>query len=174
MYDAIYQRLEKLATWPGVGMLFVICMVLTIGFTLRQRELGLSNPGLDGRMWYTPEAASKFFQDIGKDGRQLYAATQLSLDVLFPLAYSSLMAVLLINLYAPAGGRTWTVLVPLLAALFDLAENVTVAGLALSYEGKEQPLARLAAVFTLTKTCLLFLSLGLIAVGAWKAWPRRG
>src|SRR5829696_6223373 len=123
MYDKMYQCLLEVATWPHVALLFALLFLMMGVFELRSKTLGYENKTLDGR-WrgYSPEDARKLFADLGPDGRQLYASTERTLDVGFPLTYGLLFASLLILLYGQQGAK-YLVLVPLAAAVMDLAEN---------------------------------------------------
>lgn len=165
MYDKLYQFLVETATWPRVLLLVALFFLIAGVFEFRAKELGYGNPGLDGR-WrgYSPEDARKFFDDIGKDGRKLYAGTELTVDIAFPLVYGSLFSALVILFYGQQRAK-YMVLVPLLAAAFDLAENVTLAIMASTFKGEASGLARLAVVFTLAKCALLAISLLMIIVG---------
>ncbi|HYG79572.1 MAG TPA: hypothetical protein VD861_04250 [Pyrinomonadaceae bacterium] len=165
MYDKLYSFLLETATWPRVLLLVALCFLIAGLFEFRAKELGYGNPGLDSR-WrgYSPEEARKFFQDIGEDGRKLYAATELTMDIAFPLVYGSLFSALVILLYGQQRAR-YLVLAPLLAAAFDLAENVTLAIMASTFKGQASGLARLAVVFTLAKCALLGISLLMTIVG---------
>ncbi|HEY0380140.1 MAG TPA: hypothetical protein VGC87_24715 [Pyrinomonadaceae bacterium] len=161
----VYELLVGSATWPRALLLFALFCLCAGVFELRSRALGYANKVLDGR-WrgYSPEDVRKFFEAIGEDGRRLYARTERSLDVAFPIIYGSLFATLLILLYGRLGAK-YLVLVPLLNVLFDFAENFTLSGLALRFDGKVQPLAKLAAIFTRIKSLLFSVSVLLIALG---------
>ena len=65
-------------------------------------------------------------------------------------------------------------LLPLALALADALENITVAALALSYDGAPSPLAWLAALFTLVKTVLIVATMAATCVGGMRwLWVRR-
>jgi hypothetical protein len=161
----VYQMLVNSATWPRALLLFALFCLCVGVFELRSRALGYAHKVLDGR-WrgYSPEDVRKFFEAIGEDGRRLYARTERSLDVAFPIIYGSLFATLLVLLYGRLGAK-YLVLVPLLNVLFDFGENFTLSSLALRFDGKVQPLARLAVVFTRFKSLLFSISVLLILLG---------
>ena len=120
---------------------------------------------LDSRGWYTPDEAAALFEALDQlDGgaRVVYAVTALTIDLVFPVCYGLLLAVLLFWLYRD-GAPLY--LLPLALALADVLENVTVAALALSYDGAPVPLAWLAAVFTLFKTALIVATLVVVING---------
>ena len=165
MLDSLHSSFAHFATWPIVALLFIVFLICTQGFEWRRKTLGYETRALDGRFWYSPAEARDFLHHIGPNGRRIYAVTELTLDILFPLVYGTLFAALIIQVYAPDRGK-FLLLVPLLAAVFDVLENITTAYLAWQYDGRTSPIARGAAVFTATKSALLLLSLILIAIGA--------
>ena len=171
MYDAIYRCIEQVATWPWVALLFTFFLLCLWGFEWRQKKLGYGNRILDGRSRYSPKDVRQFFQAIGADGRRLYAITELTLDVLFPLIYGSLFAALILRLYEGGVARS-LVLVPLVLIAADLAENVTVAIMASRFNGQDPPLAKVAVIFTVLKRLLFISSLLLIFFGAVRALLR--
>ena len=128
---------------------------------------------LDSRGWYTPEEAAVLFDALDRlDGsaRVVYATTALTIDMVFPASYGVLLAGVLFRLF-PGGPALY--LLPLALALADVLENITVAGLALSYAGAPSSLAWLAAAFTLVKTVLIVATLAVTCVGGiGRLWER--
>ena len=128
---------------------------------------------LDGRGWYTPGDAADLFDALdGLDAsaRAVYAATALTVDMVFPVSYGLLLAVLLFRLFR--GGAS-LYLLPLAVALADALENITIAALALSHDGAPSPLAWTAAVFTLVKWVLLVATLAVTCLGGMRwLWAR--
>lgn len=165
MSDSLHSSLTHLATWPAVALLFILFLLCAQGFEWRQKTLGYENRALDGRFWYSPDDARDFLRNIGTDGRRIYAVTELTLDILFPLVYGTLFAALIIQVYSRESGR-FLLLVPLLTAVFDVLENITTAYLAWQFDGRPSPIAYGATLLTATKSALLILSLILIVIGA--------
>ena len=128
---------------------------------------------LDSRAWYTPEDAADLFDALDQfdaSARAVYAATALTIDMVFPASYGLLLAVLLFWLFR-GGARLY--LLPLATALADALENITVAVLALSHDGAPSALAWPAAVFTLVKTVLFVATLAAVCVGGMRwLWTR--
>ena len=90
--------------------------------------------------------------------------------MVFPASYGLLFALLLFLLFR---GGAPLYLLPLAVALADALENITIAALALSYDGASTPLAWLAAVFTLVKTVLFVATLAVTGVGGMRwLWIR--
>lgn len=171
MRDALYNVLERRGTWPIVALLFIFFILCAQGFEWRRKAFGYENPALDGRFWYSPEEARDFLQKIGERGRRIYAATELTLDIVFPIVYGALFAILLIHVYARKNGKN-LVLVPLLTAAADVLENLTAAYLAGQFDGRVSSVARVAAVLTAVKSSLFVVALILILVGALAAMRR--
>jgi hypothetical protein len=165
MWDSLYILLERWATWPVVALLFVMFLLCAQGFEWRRKTLGYENRGLDSRFWYSPDEARDFLQNIGERGRRIYVATQLTLDIVFPLIYGTLFAALIVHLYARENAKI-LVLVPLLTVAADLLENVTTAYLAWQFDGQASPVARGVAIVTAAKSSLFALALILIGAGA--------
>ena len=160
--------LERCATRRVVLAVLAGVVACVAGLLWRQERLGGLSL-LDGRGWYTPEAAAALFEALDRldaDARAIYAATGLTIDMAFPAAYGLLLALLLFRLF-----RAPIFLLPLAAAVADALENATVAALALSHAGAPAPVAWLAAAFTLTKTVLFCAALAAICVGALR-WLR--
>jgi hypothetical protein len=166
MWNSFYEWVGRNATWPVIALLFILCFACTLGFEWRKEKLGYANKPLDGRSkLYSPENARALFDSIGPDGRNLYAITEVSLDLVFPFAYGLLLAVLLFHLYSSEAGK-YIIALPVLAAVSDVFENVTIAYLAWSFDGQASAIARVAVVFYSANAILLILSLVAVLVGA--------
>ncbi len=160
MAFSIGRAVERCATWR------VAVMALAGVAGLAWRQARLDGLKLDDRAWYTPGEVAALFDALDRldsGARVFYATTALTIDMVFPACYGLLLAVLLFRLFR--GG--WPLyLLPLAVALSDAPENVTVAALALSYDGSPSSLAWLAAGFTLTKWLLTVATLAAVCAGA--------
>ncbi|MDE0240116.1 MAG: hypothetical protein OXQ84_07950 [bacterium] len=170
MTVSILEALERLAT-PRVAIAALAGAIACIaGLAWRQDRLG-GLELLDSRVWYTPDEAAALFEALDRldaGARTLYAATGLTIDMAFPLAYGLLFAILLFRLF-----RAPFFLLPLATAATDVLENATVAALALSYAGAPSPLAWLAAAFTLMKALFGYAGLAATCIGGLRwLWQR--
>ncbi len=147
--------------------LFLLLLACMWGFAWRSARLDSEAKLLDARGWYTPDEAAHFLCAIGESGRTLYAITELSLDMAFPVAYGLLLAILIVHLYRSAVAHRLIGL-PFAAGSGDIAENVTIAYLAWSFDGSPTALAWLAAVLTAFKTALIVGSLLAVLLGVLK------
>lgn len=164
MSVSLYELIRPIATWPVVALLLVAFILCVQAFSWGQRSLGYQHEVLDVRFWYTPEDASKLLESLGERGRRLYAWTRVTLDVVFPVVYGTLFAVLITRLYQPEAARQ-LLLIPFGALVADLLENSMAAYLAWSYDGQESKLAWAALAFTLAKFLLFGISLVVLVVG---------
>ena len=168
----IRATVERRATRRTAVAALVGVVGCVAGLAWRDARLGELDL-LDGRGWYTPKEAAALFDALGQldtSARAVYAVTALTIDMVFPVCYGLLLAVLLFRLF-PGGKPLY--LLPLAVALTDALENITIAALALSYDGGPSPLAWLATVFTLVKWILSSATLAAICVGAARwLWTR--
>jgi len=161
MWIGLYNLIHRLATWPVVALLFIANVIFNQGFSWRQSQFDPQIHLLDTRFFYNPTKVQKLLEMLGESGRQKYAITELSLDLIFPLIYGSLLAVFLFRLHSGDIGKS-LIMLPLLTMSADWLENGTAAYLALSFDGKSSTLAWVGAIFTATKwvsgmLCLLLI-----------------
>ncbi len=166
LLNFIRAELERCVNWQMATVAFIGVVASVTGLFERHHRLG-GLELLDGRGWYTPEDAAALFGALDRldaDARLVYAATGLTIDMAFPIAYGLLFAILLFRL-----SQVPLHLLPIALAVLDILENLTVAALALSYAGSPSPVAWLAGVFTLIKTALVYATL-LAVLGAATHW----
>jgi len=171
MISSIRAAVERRATRRVALAALAGVVGCVAGLAWRQDRLG-GLQLLDVRGWYTPAEAAALFDALDRldaQARTVYAVTGLTVDMLFPVTYGLLFAILLIRLFrAPL----WTL--PLALAAADALENATVAALALGYAGGPSPLAWAAATFTLVKPLLIVAVLAATVVGTVRClWRRR-
>ncbi len=159
----IRAELERWAKWQVAAVAFVGVTACVAGLVRRHDRLG-GLELLDARGWYTPAEAAALFDALDRldaDARLVYAVTELTLDMAFPVAYGLLFAVVLFRL-----SQAPLYLIPIALAGFDILENLTVAGLAFGYAGSSSPAAWLACGLTLVKTVLIYATLLATVAGA--------
>lgn len=140
------------------------------------RVSGREDVVIDVWFAYTPEKVYDLLPSLGQQGRMLYAVTELSLDILYPILYSTLLWLLMELFFSrllPAINRLMQ-LKKLPAFLFsmDILENFCISALLLSYPMRLDWLAWAASVFSSVKFILGVLGLGILAIAglavAWK------
>ncbi len=170
MHDRIRRGLQRLATLCVVIPTVLVVLLCVAGFQWRDTRLG-GLELLDTRQWYTSEQAADLFGALDRldsNARAVYAWTEVSIDLVFPVAYGLLFALLLIRLFGE-GQRFY--LLPIAGAAADVLENISIALLASTYDGAPTPWTSVAAVFTLLKSALILATLAAAAGGAFR-WLR--
>ena len=163
--DRIRAVLQRLATRRVVIPTLLAALLCLAGFEWRDARLG-GLELLDTRQWYTPEQAAALFGALDRldpRARAVYAWTEVSIDMIFPVAYGLLFALLLLRLFGD--GRPFYLL-PITGAAADVFENISIAVLASTYDGTPSSWARVAAVFTLLKSGLILATLAAAVGGA--------
>ena len=176
MHDRIRRRLQRLATRRVVIPTVLVVLLCVAGFEWRDARLG-GLELLDTRQWYTPEQAAALFRALDRlDPRAravyVYAWTEVSIDLIFPVAYGLLFALLLLRVFED--GRRFYLL-PIAGAAADVFENLSIALLASTYDGAPSSLAKVAAALTLLKSGMILATLA-AAIGGTIRWlwvPRR-
>ncbi len=105
--------------------------------------------------------------DYGEVGRNLYRRTELTLDILYPVAYafffSLILSLLMDSLPLDSALRRWNVL-PFVMLVFDLVEDIFIVMMLSSYPDWSDTTAMLCAVFRLLKWATFAAIAGLILI----------
>ena len=135
------------------------------GETLDWAVSNCSTPGSGTR----PTQAADLFGALDRldpRARAVYAWTEVSIDLIFPVAYGLLFALLLLRVFED---RRRFYLLPITERRRDVFENLSIVVAASTYDGGPTSWARGAAVFTLLKSGLLLSTLA-VAVGGGIRW----
>ncbi len=123
----------------------------------------------DTRLWYTAGEIVPALEALTPAQRRAAAAGHLTLDVLFPLVYGALFAILLLKVWPESG--LWKLALAVVAA--DLMENLSLAALYTLFPAGAETLTPLAASWTALKWFLFALMLLALAAGAFLRWRSR-
>src|SRR6266508_4297761 len=170
MLERLRDRFER-APVARLIAAFVICLML---FRLRNWCFGGAKPP-DGRWGYSPANVHEFLGLVGPAGRQLYAWTQVTLDLVFPFLYGLLLSGWIARTPPPRISR-YAVWLPWLTALLDLGENGILAYLAWTWtaDGPPSSVAALASKATRGKWVCLGLAILCVLPGSLRhLWQRR-
>lgn len=184
--------MKKLLTFiqhhtSGPTILALLVVTLLLQFLMNGTALPFSNPTitahsggvpiLDMRMSYAPEDAYELFSALGAEGRRAYRLLHLLPDMLFPIGYAFTFAFasawFLVRLFPLDHRLQWLCLLPLVAGLADILENLLLVAASLVYPGRIDGLLQAAQLMTWIKFGLLpigVLFLSIIVV----AWFVRG
>jgi len=168
--------LAKLATTRTLVALAVIGLSFNLFvFPWRTAQLsdlsGIADPILDKRFSYSPATVLDVASRLGERGRTLYALSELTVDLVYPLLYSSFFGLLLVRLIPRAipgrAGLRHLALLPFVALACDYAENVTLAIILLGFPGT-MSIAPVASLFTTAKWIFGGTSIALIVLTSLK------
>ena len=122
---------------------------------------------------YNQDEAMNLLHSLGDEGRSAYLFPQLALDTVYPALFAISLSLLLIWIYARRFSIQskiyYSIWLPILAGLFDYAENACILAMLLGYPNISSHLITVASGFTILKSALstlafLFLILGSIAL----------
>ncbi len=167
--------LDRLANWRAVLVIFLIAVVVfNLGLfpwrSARLKDLARQDIGIVDTMFaYTPDQVYQKIPAYGVQGRQLYALTELTIDLVYPALYNLFLILTMTLVFRQAfpGQSAWQKLryLPFAVWASDYAENICIAILLLSYSQRLNALAWVASFFTTTKWSVGIASLGLVVMG---------
>jgi len=165
IWDALYSRIVPWATPPLIGTLLAAGIALWLVLFRLGRSLG-NVP--DAKFTYTPDDVHAMFSAYGATGRRRYMRNAVTLDLLFPCIYASVLTLILVRLASQLASPPATLrllsFTPLFAGTCDLLENPCLVTLAWVYPLRQDWLARVASSFTRLKWMLVAASVLLVIV----------
>jgi hypothetical protein len=150
-------------------------------FPWRTSELralsGLDNPILDAQFSYSAQTAFDAAAALGPQGRTLYALSELSLDLVYPILYSLFLSLLMLfvlrRLVPPASGWLRLGWLPFAVLACDYAENAGLVYMLLTFPAQAPAVVQAASLFTMAKWTLAALAIMLVLAGGVLAVVRR-
>jgi hypothetical protein len=106
---SLYARLEALANRRIIAVLMVIFLILfLVVFPLLYTQISTTpdrSDLIDTQASYSPAQVYALIGSYGEQGRSMYILTDLTADLLYPLDYALLFALLIIATYRQANSR---------------------------------------------------------------------
>lgn len=133
MFDSLHRKLVEWSTAPVLVSLALVLVGCTGFFAWRRTQFPAGTATPDSQFSYTKDQVGEWFKGWGTAGRRLYLWSQLTVDLLTPLTYGLLFAIVVAWLI-PAPAWRWTILIPIVAALGDLGENAFLVYAAATFE----------------------------------------
>ncbi|WP_373552458.1 hypothetical protein [Haliscomenobacter sp.] len=168
-------KLQKWATGRNVIIFVLLDVIFMMGVmpymhALMTKAAGKSVAPIDLSIpTWTPEQGYALLDSYGEAGRSLYLIIDLTADVVYPIIYGIAFALLLTFLVRKiAPSNKWLpylAFLPLLAVVFDYAENATIITMLNAYPEKLIGVAKLGGIFTLCKWVLVFATIGGSVIG---------
>ena len=142
------------------ALLFSLIAMVACGLGFNELQMRLGADIIDVlRGGYDADMVQERFLIYGEAGRALYARAALSLDVVYPLAYSTFFACLIV-MGAVSSRARYLVIVPIVVALLDLGENISIYLLLTNFPDITDAQIARASTLTVAKwwICLLYTS----------------
>ncbi len=167
--NPIFDRPAK--GWMALGalVLFLTFSLLTLPVeSARAAEYGRGLGSPDTKLFYTGQQLQTMASTYGDEGRAAYIHARFTFDLAFPFVYG--LFFLLANSYllgkTTRSGSGWRLLnlLPCLAVLFDLAENISVSAVMASFPSFNPVVVTLAQIFTPLKWLFVSSSMALSVV----------
>jgi hypothetical protein len=167
------QTLSDILRKYAVGWLVLIFLAGELYFNAvvlpnEAQVLGETGP-IDLQFFYTPEKAYGMVAAYGPEVRAQYRTFALTGDIAYPIVYTLFFSLAISWLFKrglPEDSRLQRLnVVPFGAGIFDVLENLAIAGMLSGYPAEPAWLAWIATVFTMVKWLFAFASLALIVYG---------
>ncbi len=170
MFSRIESLLVRWARWPVISSLAAASLVIML--VLFPRLAPAESPQLtilDLQLRYSAADVAAHMEALGPEGRQRAAITHLTADMLFPLTYGTLFALLLLKAWP--GARLWRLALANVGA--DVLENLLLALLYWTYPRLLPSLVSAASFVTTLKWGLVAVTLLYLIRGGFERWTER-
>ncbi len=167
--SAFFYQISKGLLVAAALLLFLLFVIFVLPKMSSQAESYSTGAGTpDTSLFYSPAALVHMAEMYGPEGRRAYVHARFTFDLAFPLIYTFFLITsisrLLDKRLAEDSSRRMLNLLPLVAMLLDLLENVCAAWVIGSYPVLHPTIAFLAVIFTPLKWLAVtssFLVLGI-------------
>ncbi len=126
---------------------------------LQREQSGNSTPPLDLEFAFSPQKAYESVESYGETGRKLYAISALTIDIAYPIIYSTFFAFLILYLlnkaYLYNTKLKKIALLPFGAAIADFFENSGIATMLLAYPARSDTVALFTSLANTLKWALV-------------------
>jgi len=168
----MHDKLAQMANGKVLIVLLVAGLIFQFIFQYRNNTLktysGEDKPTLDSNLCYDSKSAYALFTKLKDPGRKLYAWTEITVDLIFPIIYAFFLSLLIIYLFQKCSINTseqFVVMLPFIAMLFDYGENILIAVMLFAYPQEHPALVSIASVFTKLKWSCVSVSFVAILFG---------
>jgi hypothetical protein len=159
--------LNRYSNWKTLSfalVFYLICAVVwlknaeTTINELAQKTVGI----IDITLGFNPQKTLAMVREYGEAARAYYARTEMTLDVLYPIVYTSLFCIVLTLLFRNKSYKPFkhVNLLPFVVMIFDFLENITIVILLKSFPNTSETVAIFCEIFKMGK----WLSLGVMMV----------
>lgn len=170
MLHALSAFFYRIASWktllPGILLYPVIPVLVFAPLEARWNAYaGYAIGPIDLLVEFNPAKIQKMVADYGVENRSVYALTEMTADVIYPIIYTFLFCIILSLLFRKRGALAMSPVnvFPLTGLLLDYLENVCIVTLLKLYPDPLPVVATLCSVLTNLKWAS-FIVTGLLAV----------
>lgn len=171
--EMIKTTLARMANGKVLILLLLANLVFVLFvFPYRNKALeilsGRKEATLDSNLSYGATEAYDLFRDLTHEGRQIYARSEITADLIFPIVYALFLSLLIIYIFQKCSlnkPQQFLAMLPFLMLLFDYGENILIALMLFDYPQPHPAVAEVASVFTKLKCTFFALSSGAILFG---------
>jgi hypothetical protein len=178
MADWVWRTISPYATLQVFAGFFVLSLIFLFGlFPLTKRRYPAGTVTLDANPWgFTPADAQELLgTKLNAEQLRTYRRQELYTDMLFPLIYGLGFALAMVMLARYVGAPRWLIFLPLVAALADWIENLSVVSM-IGRQLRGQPLGAAATIGSIASRFKHFLLLAtiltLFVLGGMALWRR--
>ncbi|WP_028665202.1 hypothetical protein [Runella zeae] len=171
--------LNHISNWKTLLVLVILYLPFPTYFFKNAEEkinllAGQAIGPIDLTIGFTPKRTLQMVEAYGVRGREYYANVQMTLDVVYPLVYTLLLAVTLTLLYRKKKYAPFTYinLLPFVVLVFDYLENGMIVLLLKNFPEQSYTVAAFCEVFKSIKWFSALICLLLIIYGSLKILPK--
>ncbi|MHA1958611.1 MAG: hypothetical protein ACW99U_00115 [Candidatus Thorarchaeota archaeon] len=156
-------KIQEISTKRNVILGLVLSIVCLFGIVAI--AVTLNGIILDIRFAYSFEQVTDLFDVLGAEGLQLYSFIHV-IDVLYPLAsgFTVILAITYLTKNRPEGSFRFLTIIPVLAIIFDLAENILIESQIAAYPVLSELIVSIASLFTGIKWICIMSGLLIIII----------
>ena len=166
MADPIWRLIAPYATLPVFAGFFVLSLIfIFVLFPMTKRYYPPGTVTLDANKWgFTPADAQELLgTKLNADQLRVYRKQELYTDMLFPLVYGLGFAIAMVMLARYVGAPRWLILLPIIAAIADYIENISVVTM-IGRQLNGQPLGAAASIGSVASRFKHFFLVGTVLV----------
>jgi hypothetical protein len=159
--------LNRISNWKTLTItlvLYLLCAVVWLkNAETKINELAQKTVGIiDITLGFNPQKTLEMVRDYGEAARAYYARTEMTLDVLYPIVYTSLFCIVLTLLFRNKSYKPFKYvnLVPFVVMVFDFLENISIVTLLKTFPNTSETVLFLCEIFKMGK----WLSLGVMMI----------
>ena len=178
MADPIWRLIAPYATLPVFAGFFVVSLLfIFVFFPMTKRHYPAGTVTLDGNPWgFTPADAQELLgTKLNAEQLRVYRKQELYTDMVFPLVYGLGFAIATVMLARYVGAPRWLIFLPILAAIADYIENISVV-IMIGRQLRGEPIGSIATVGSIASRFKHFLLLAtvvtLFVLGAMALWRK--